>query len=504
MIIFSNLGSLPFQGGDFVFIILLVLALALYRPGWAFLILIGVLPLEVINLSPDFLPINLRPYQLLAFAVSLSLFLRFFFKKLNFSLPKWHWIDFLIIFLTASSFLSAFFSADKALAFKMSLIIASFVLIYFLARIYLQELNDLKRVVPFFLSSSLIVSFYGLWQNWQFMHGFNSFEVMPGRPNATFSEADWLGIYLVLLISLIASLVYFFLYKKTEETKKEISNLKFQISKIFFLWTSSVVFFSLLILTVSRSAWLGVISGGLFFLFLALTNLRFNTKEWDLKLLGKLAIFLFFSVLISLTFIYFLQLTNFELSNRLQSSSSGEQTITISCSQDSSLPSQIENVSELEQYGCRHINLEEIETEKTQGNYIKKINRPDPNFNIRSQIYQKSWQEIKNHWFLGIGWGNIGRILGADDRGASLNASNIFLEIYLGSGLIGFLSFLIIWVYIFLKNIWKFFFARDVSHKTLALFMLVALLGLTVANLFNSGIMLGFMWIFLSLALIKK
>ena len=53
----------------------------------------------------------------------------------------------------------------------------------------------------------------------------------------------------------------------------------------------------------------------------------------------------------------------------------------------------------------------DIEKEKAAGNIIQEVYRPDPNVNIRSGIYKKSFEQIKGHPIFGIGWGSMGKIL---------------------------------------------------------------------------------------------
>jgi O-antigen ligase len=146
--------------------------------------------------------------------------------------------------------------------------------------------------------------------------------------------------------------------------------------------------------------------------------------------------------------------------------------------------------------------LENIEKEKANGKIVSEIYRQDPNVNTRKIIYQKTWQEIRNHPILGIGWGSINKILGADERGTPLNASNAFLEIWLGSGLLGFLSFLTLLGYVFWRNSKKLLSAISPEAKLFAIFVLSSLSGIIVFNLFNSGILLAFFWVFLAIALI--
>ena len=431
LILLNNLGVIPLREGDFIFFTFLILALALYRPGWVFLFFIGLIPLEIINLAPATFGITIRPYQLVGALIILSIIVRFFSRKLNFKLAKLKWPDYLLMVIVASAFLSALANMKTGMgAMKLSLILASFAALYFLVRNYIQNIDDLKKVIPFFLSSSVVIVLYGIWQNIQFMQGFNGFEAMPGRPNATFTEADWLGIYLALLLSVGYILVYFFQLKLENNTEK-ITNSK--IYKIF-LFCFLVFCFILLIITVSRSAWLGAFVSLGVFLVAIFTNLKIDLKnlEWGETIKTKLVIVP--ALVVAVIAIYIFHLTNFQLGNRIQSTGSGQQKITVSCEEKIDLPESVESVADLDQYNCRHINLEEIDSEKANGKYISEIFRKDPNVSIRSQIYRKSWEEIKKHPILGIGWGNIGNVLGQDERGATLNSSNIFLEVWLGSG----------------------------------------------------------------------
>jgi hypothetical protein len=512
LIVFNNLGIIPLRTGDFVFFLILILILALYRPSWAFLFFVGTIPLENINLAPFEFGIAIRPYQFIGALTIIAITVRFFSGKLNFNLIRPRWYDLLIIIVGLSSFLSIINTENKMSSLKLSIILATFIALYFLVRNYVQNLEDLKKIIPFFLSSSLIVVIYGIWQNVRFFKEMPHFEVMPGRPNATFFEADWLGIYLAILISVCYILIYFFQLRFKNDTEKisnfefsifkKITNYKLQIIKIFlfFLLTS---YFLLLILTVSRSAWLGAFAATVMFLFIIFTKLRLHPKHWQWKKTFQIKLLIFSAFVLSVFLVYIFNLTNFQLFNRVQSTASGMQKITISCENKINLPESVENVSELENYNCRHINLEEIEFEKNRGNYVEEIYRKDPNVHIRSQVYQKSWEQIKKHWFLGIGWGNIENFLGSDERGASLNSSNIFLEIWLGSGILGLISFVILIFYILLCGIKNYYFYKNSEENIFGLFLIISWFAIVVPNFFNAGIFLGFFWLWLSIAQIK-
>ena len=55
---------------------------------------------------------------------------------------------------------------------------------------------------PIIISSATVVGLYAIIQNILYKNGGLHMEVMPGRPNATFAEADWLGMYLVFVIAI--------------------------------------------------------------------------------------------------------------------------------------------------------------------------------------------------------------------------------------------------------------------------------------------------------------
>jgi hypothetical protein len=514
-ILLTSLVILPFKRmGDFVFFAGIGLILALYRPGWGFLFFIGTIALENINVAPADFPIAIRPYQFFGAVTILAMIIRLFSKRLGFKLVKLQMFDWLLVIFAAASFASSFFSADKIPSIKQSLVLVSFIFLYYLVRNYIQKFDDLKKILPFFLSSSAIVVIYGIWQNIRFLHNLNSFEVMLGRPNATFTEPDWLGIFLVFMIAVIYSLISSCHSERprlgggVEESNK---NLIRSLSRqggigMTFLYVFLFFIYILLILTVSRSAWLGAAAVAIIFLKIILTRASWHINDWRWKDFWKQLGLIISTGIISLIFIYIFHLTNFQLFNRAQSSASGLQKITISCTPNDCINkdcidqkminpgSIINDISELKNYNCGHINLEDIEKEKAMGNYVTEVYHPDPNVNIRGQIYQKSWQEIKNHPIFGIGWGSIGKVLGTDERGASLNSSNIFLEVWLGSGILGLLTFAAFIAYILFRSILIIISKKE--FKSAVLFAILGSMALIIPNLFNAGIFLGVLWLY--------
>lgn len=485
-----NLELLPFGNvGDFVFLVFIIFLFALYRPGWAFLFFVGFIILETVNLMPKENDITLRPYQILGSLGVLAIIIRFFSKRLNFDLPRFYWYDWALLLFSLSGFVSAVLSSDKIVALNQSLIIFSFFVLYVFTRIFVQNFKDIKRILPFFLGSSFIIINYSIWQNWRFIYSKNHFETMPGRSNGTFAEADWLGMFLVFLISVLYAIAHN-LYKKVN-----LHEFKYQLGgfvKALFVWLMITLAYIALILTVSRSSWLGA-------MVVLLIFLSFIFKSKNYKMLGMV----FASIVISLGAVYFFHLTNFELANRLESTGSRKQEITISCYGENNLPNHINNILELKKYNCRHINLEDIKKEELSGRVVTKVYRDDPNVSIRSDIYKKSWKEIKNNPIFGIGWGNISGVLGDDERGVGLNSSNIFLEIWLSAGIIGLVSFALVLVNVFWRGIIfikKGIGKYDLEFTTWGLFLIISFFAIIVPNMFNAGIMLGFLWVWLAIA----
>ncbi|MFA6184412.1 MAG: O-antigen ligase family protein [Parcubacteria group bacterium] len=499
LIMLANFGILPFKKmSDFIFFAGIGFIFALYRPGWSFLFFIGTIALENINLAPKELGVAIRPYQFLGFLTFVAVGVRYYSRRLNFKLPKFRWTEYLIILLVLGGFLGSLNALNGGIALKQSIIILSFGLLYFLVRVFIQNLDDIKRIIPFFLSSSTVIIIYGIWQNWQFMRGKNNFEVMAGRTNATFTEADWFGIFLVFLLSILYVVVYN-LYSKIKIFELERRRVAF--AQVLFSGFLIILSWIALIITVSRSAWLGV----------AVITLGV-LSYWILKKKVKLILIILASILIAFASVYFLKLTNFQLDNRIQSTTSGQQKITIACGGEVQIPGPIDDITQLKQYGCEHINLEDIKKEQSTGRVIKEIYRKDPNVSIRAKIYKKSWNEIKNHPIFGIGWGNIADILGKDERGTGLNSSNIFLEVWLGAGIIGLLSFAGLVGYILGRGKWFFlkklkegkFFREDSEMDFFCLFLILSATAIIVPNLFNAGIMLGFLWAWMGIVMVRE
>jgi hypothetical protein len=498
-IVLFNLNILPFlRLGDFIFFIAIAFAFALWRLGWCFLFFGATLALEIIDYSWAGINLTIRPYQMFAALLVLTLIIRFVIRRPVIKMPTWIWVDSLPIIFVLSGIFSGIYSATALGSLKYALISGSFAVLYYLTRIFMSSRPVVEKVIPYFLSAGAVVVLYGIWQNIAFQNGGSHYEIMPGRPNSTFAEPDWLGIYLVFLIAVILSILYF--YEKNKiNISDSINHEHHSIAKANIILLYCLLFFviTLLILTVSRSAWLGALATSIVFLILIFTDPGFREMRWK-KLLSFLAS-LVVIVSASIVLIYASRLSDFQLFNRIQSTGSGFQKITVACQSDVSLPEAIDRIDDLKQFDCQFIRLEDISGFRTEGFFIKEVYRPDPNVSIRNEIYRNAWKEIATNPVLGAGWERIPEILGKDERGTALNASNIFLEIWLGAGIIGLLSFSVILIYILVQHA-KNIFRNNKNFRIESSFALLGLFALLIPNFFNAGIFMGILWFYLALA----
>ncbi|MFZ2187752.1 MAG: O-antigen ligase family protein [Candidatus Moraniibacteriota bacterium] len=484
LIVLSHTTALPLDDINLIFFSFVGFLFALYRPGWAFLLLIGMLPYEIINLAPANYPLTLRPYQWLLVLITLALLVRTAFRR--FPLEKFVpniW-DAALVLLSIGAWLSALASDQTTVALKLSVILLSFVLLYFITRLFVRSIDDARMLLPFIFSTFLIIAAYAIVQNVLFQSGQESFEVMAGRPNATFAEADWLGGYLaavlVVLSALIASPA---LIAKNNSTRL----LHYIFSTLLFLG------FVALLITVSRSAWLATLCGMLAVLFLyawknGVWRALFEKNRAVLQEILRIKLSLLAPLFLAFFLVYFSGLSPFDLFDRSRSTATGEQRITVACEKEIVLPEKIARAEALRPYGCEHIRLEEVAARQEAGEYVAEVFRDDPNVYMRREIYGQVTDILREHAFFGIGFGNIASLLGTDERGAGLNASNIFLEVWLGAGIIGFLAFLFFWFGLGATWLYRGFQQRSALTIVLAPLWIT----LTVFNLFNSGLFLGF------------
>lgn len=507
LIVFSNKNKLPLGKGDFAFLVILALCVALYRPRWIFFLFVSAIALENIILAGGFLPLQLRPYQFLSAVLIAAIAILYFFKKLNFEILKPVWVDWLIFSLFPLSLLAVFNAPNKSTAVKQDFVLLSFIALYYLIRNFVRSKDDFVKTAFFFLGSFLVVTGYGFYQVFADKFGWRSFEVMFGRPNSTFAEPDWLGIFLCFALAVFLALIFYFLRTKQ----------KMLISKKYILFFLDILIFLdivLIILTLSRSAWIGATAIIVLYLLIILAGSQKGAtqkiRDLDFKSFAREGLILAFIIFTSLAAIRVGGFSKFDILDRARSATTSEQKITIACENNSNVPQIISSTDELPKYNCRHINLEKIEFYKNQGKFVTEIYRKDPNVITRSAIYKKSWEEIKKHPILGVGYGTITKKLGTDARGAGLNESNIFLQIWAGSGILGLLAFIAVLGYLFIYSFHRVSptcllnkiigcpVVKDDFERTLNIFLILAIIALIIPNLFNAGLFMGVFWLALA------
>jgi len=488
--------KLPMGVGDFVFISILALCVALYRPRWIFLLFVSLVPLENVILVSGFLPLQLRPYQYAGVILIIAIIILWISGRLNFKFLKPIWIDWLVFSLVPLSFLSVINSPSESVNLKNNLILISFVVLYWLVRNFVRSRQDIIDSTLFFIGSNTIVLIYGFYQVFADKFGARSFEVMFGRPNSTFTEADWLGIFLCFALAINLALIYTlnFVEVSSRQTKGALYLIIF-------------LNITLLILTLSRSAWIGAATVIFFWLLFSLYKKDEVGTIFTPRVFVNNFIIIFLISLVSLITIHFGKLSRFDIFDRVRSAATSEQKITIACENNLNIPQTVADTDELAKFSCQHINLEEIERYKTEGKFVTEIFRKDPNVLTRGAIYRESWEIIRKNPVVGVGFGSITQILGTDARGTGLNESNIFLQVWAGSGILGLIAFSAMVAYLFMHSFRKLSpfcplqrwlgcpVPGDSFEKMTSLFTVLGIAALIIPNLFNAGLLMGLFWL---------
>jgi len=517
-VIFNALGWMPMNIGAFILFSIGVFIVCIFYPQEMFWIFITVLPLENIITTPEAIPFSLRPYQLFGVILVLAVVILWLGKKLKFNLlsfkkicafcrivdknsrkkadskKAFNFLDRLVFLLPVFALIAVINAPDKALSLRLAVILISFILLYWLGRNFLQTKKQRYEALWFFVVGSKIVIVFGLYQAIARKLGWADFQVMDGRVNSTFTEPDWLGVYLTFLLAVI-----FWLRLAFHNFRDNIKIASWNFNRVVQVLLSIYFFFIFLclFLTMARSAWLGFAVVVFTYYLAQLLAYRFPIKNfqfryrWIIAGMGLSVMIMALAVFTATAF----GLSDFHFTNRIASSLNGMQKITVSCLKGSNVPREINNISELAIYNCSHIKLEDIDKEKAMGFEVKEVYRLDPNIEIRKDVYKISLSAIIKHPIIGQGLGTSGVILGQDKRGISLNTSNIFLEAWLSMGIIGLAILLVIFVYLLsmaVKNI------LSKNAGLLELFLTMTLFGFLIPNFFNAGLMLGFFWIWLA------
>lgn len=477
----------PLSPVNFWFFSLLLLLLGLYRPNWCFLLLVVVLPFEIVAVSPDSLALSLRPYQWIFLTLAFALGVRILSGRSRLPLLTWSHLDYFLALIPIGALISGAIGGGQGL--RLSIIVVSFYALYLLGRVFLKTVGDVRIAVATLFASGLVTVLYGIIQNVAFERGVILQAVMPGRPNALFAEPDWLGFFTALLLIIALARLAAVIRHSADDLSRNWIRILLTALLLLPIVTT-------LILTVSRSAWLAAAAG--VFVWASVTILL-QGRESIRLVLQSIQTLLIVSV-IALVIVIDIPLTRFDLFQRAESTATGLQEITIACDSPRELPETIEAIDELAALGCRHINLEEQTALHSAGFFIGTVRRPDPNVAIRSEIYARTWAEIKTHPVFGIGWGNIGPILGTDENGSAYNASNVWLEIILGAGVLGFVGLFGALGSIIYRGFAPVLAKSErLGEEGIAVPIVMAFLAIFfVFNLFNAGLLIGLVWLALA------
>lgn len=461
----------------------LVFILLLIKPRWGVPFLIATATLDTVNIYA------LRPYQwMLVFAAFAPVARNLLERKNIFQLFRKRFLvlislvqtkDRRLLFpllstaLLGGSLLGVLNAGDKGYALKQAAVLAACLFIALAVYFWVLAVkNGASRATRVVLASSLPIAVFALYQNIAHERGWQSFEVMAARPNSTFYEPDWLGMYQVVVLALLFGWYSFRLIGRANKNVERLGLSAFV-----------ALHFVVLVITVARASWLGVALS--LAAAMAATVGAALLKRKRLMIFKKSAAgFLSFAAIAALAVLLVntLKLTRFNLADRAASIYRGEHIVTIA-----------EGGEPREKI---KINLEEIEAYRNRGYKIYEEYVSDVNVDARHQAFASMKEIALEHPFLGQGQGSVLARTNFVD-----NANNIFYEWWISAGLFGLIGFagLLVW------PVWRasrlLVAGPNLSRAAagLAVSAIAGVAGLAVANVFNSGIFFAPLWVFLGL-----
>lgn len=350
-----------------------------------------------------------------------------------------------------------------------TLVLISFLVIYWVTMFHVNQKKDLDGVFYVALASSLVTALIALAQVVAYKMGLELIEVMPGRPNSILPEPDWLGFFMVF--SLVILLIVPFLRRSEKDWR-----LVRLFDKRYLTYGLQALFFIVIILTIARASWLAataVIGAYLLITFIDDNNPFLMPIAQGVRI--------FFVFLLSLGIIYSLHLTPFSLKNRALSIVTGQEVHAVMTDPETGKEVSIKK-SEIENYTKKGIEVKQKKVE-------------DINISRRTESFTDNFDIILKHPLLGIGFGGIETVFGK-----GVNANNIFMEVWIATGTLGLIIFLLV-LYCLVRE-WVVYFVKRRNRQNTAylLFVILGLVAMVIPNMFNSGLFLGFFWIYLGLA----
>lgn len=435
-----------------------------------FFIFIFLIPFEIYKLELGNL-VSLRPYQVAV--VLLLIFLAHLYFKgkikteellVTFRSP----ISKLLAVYFIVSLISLINSPDLKNGIQETSVLLSFLAIYWSALFFVRTEKDVQNIFYVIIASGTMVALIGLVQVTAYKFGLELIEVMPGRPNSILPEPDWLGFFMIFALAILIAVQYF-----------ENFDVKLFWAKIlrnkYFYYGFHILFYIVIILTVARASWLAGI--GMAGLYLFLIFIDKNNPFGQVFVQGfKILFFLFLSLII----IYVFGLTPFSLKNRFLSIVTSQET----------------HATAVDPKTGKEISIEKkkIADYKKQGIEVKEKKVQDINILRRRESFTDNFDIILKHPFLGIGFGGIETVFGE-----GTNANNLFMEIWIATGVIGLIIFGLIFYLIFREWLVFFIKKRNKNNQPYLFFIILGLAVIIIPNIFNSGLFLGFFWVYLGI-----
>lgn len=440
---------------------------------YLFFILIFLIPFEIYTVSlGDF--VRIRPYQIVTLILILLLAYQYLAKKItlsNLTRPFRSPVSKLLAAYFIVSVISLANTPNLKGGIQETLVLLSFLVVYWLVMYFVKTSWDAKLVLYAFLASGLVAAVVALAQVVAFKAGLGLIEVMPGRPNSILPEPDWLGFFMVFVLAISISVKH--IIKPDQENQ---STLLYLCHNKYSNTIVSILFYLTLILAIARASWLAAIGIIAFYLFLI-----FIDKSNPFSLAFTRGLYVALLILISLGIIQVFNLTPFPLQNRFLSIITRQEIHAVVTDPETGKEISIEK-NKINEY-------------KNKGVEVREQKVKDINIVKRTESFTNMYDIVLRHPILGIGFGGLQEVFGQ-----GTNANNIFFEIWVASGVVGLVLFALVFYCIFRE--WLFFYLkkRNAQNQAYLFFIILGLIAILIPNVFNSGLLLGFFWVYLGLA----
>jgi len=313
-----------------------------------------------------------------------------------------------------------------------------------------QRPGRLKAVMAGIMVGTVLNMIFALYQTLAFKFGLPDFMVFEGRVNGFLPEPNWFAIWHSAVLALLIPMTFFTPHWFARRWQP--------------IWWL-LIFFNLvvIILSLTRASWLALFVMGIVFYVLLVWPARYAVRT-ALTHASKMAGLLLGAVVL----IELFSLTQFSLYERAESILSRTTT-------------------HYETTSGETITKEEA---KNRDDVVKK-NVRDVNVASRIEDYQTSLQLAREHPFFGIGFA------GYKERvGETRNTSNLFLGALVAGGIPGLIAFTLI----FYRQVRDSIRYMRGKYFMLSTMMLNIILVIGITGMFNNGMLLAFIWLFLGLS----